>query len=451
MVCPCSLITLEIRRLSLLEAHLMTSQSINWATVFNRRMFLCVLNGFASGLPLYILIQLLPAWLRTEGVSLQSIGLFALVQLPYAWKFLWAPAADRYVLPILGRRRGWLLVFQLLLLVGISAFGLADPNVSLQAIVVIAVCVAFFSASQDVVLDAYRRELLLDNELGLGSSIQVQAYRLSSLIPGSLAFVLADFLPWSTVFPIVAAFMLVGLGLTLFAPEPQTNPEVPRTLQSAVVDPFREFVGRKGLSYALFVISFMFLYKLGDNMAVALSTPFYIDLGFTLTEIGLIAKNAALWPSIIGGLLGGVVMLKIGINRSMWAFGFVQWATIFGFAILAEIGPSKVALAAVISAEYLGVGLGTAAFTAFMLREANVRFAATQLALFTAFASVPRSAASAASGYMVEMTGWTQFFLICGTMAIPGMLLLFKVAPWNAEVQEHETLVDHKTTDPKTN
>lgn len=401
-------------------------------------MLLCILNGFASGLPLYILIQLLPAWLRTEGVSLQSIGLFALVQLPYAWKFLWAPATDRYVLPFLGRRRGWMLVFQIALILGIAAFGATSPTVSLQTIVILATIVAFFSASQDVVLDAYRRELLPDNELGLGNSLAVQAYRLSSLVPGALALVLADTLPWSTVFPIVSGFMFVGVALTLFAPEPQTNPEVPRTIQSAVIDPFREFISRKGVAYALFVISFMFLYKLGDNMAVALATPFYIDLGFSLTDIGLIAKNAALWPAIIGGLLGGIIMLKIGINRSMWVFGFVQWATIFGFAILSEIGPNKVALAAVISAEYLGVGMGTAAFTAFMAKETNIRFAATQLALFTAFASVPRSAASAASGFLVEATGWTQFFLICGAMAIPGMLLLFKVAPWNEDVAKAE-------------
>lgn len=401
-------------------------------------MLLCVLNGFASGLPLYILIQLLPAWLRTEGVSLQSIGLFALVQLPYTWKFLWAPATDRYVLPFLGRRRGWLLVFQLALILSISAFGMSNPAVSLQSIVVLATIVAFFSASQDIVLDAYRRELLSDNELGLGNSVAVQAYRLSSLIPGALALVLADHMPWSTVFPIVASFMALGLALTLFAPEPYANPQLPRTMRSAIVDPFREFIGRRGLAYAAFVIGFIFLYKLGDNMAVALATPFYIDLGFTLTEIGLIAKNAALWPSIIGGLLGGLIMLKIGINRSMWVFGLVQWATIFGFAILSEIGPNKIALALVIGAEYLGVGLGTAAFTAFMARETNPVFAATQLALFTAFASVPRTFASATTGFIVEATGWTQFFIICGLLAIPGMLLLFKVAPWNGDPAPQE-------------
>ncbi|NOZ51532.1 MAG: AmpG family muropeptide MFS transporter [Gammaproteobacteria bacterium] len=406
-----------------------------WYHVFNRRMLICLFTGFTSGLPLYILFSLMPAFLRSEGVDLATIGLFALIQFPYTWKFFWSPFMDRYVPPFLGRRRGWLIITQILLLIAIGTLGMFEPQQSVWTIAYLSAAVAFFSASQDVVIDAYRRELLPDTELGLGNSFHVNAYRISGLIPGSLALILADHLPWDTVFQIVAAFMLVGIGMTLAIKEP--NIEVPpRTLKEAVVDPFKEFLGRKGWQSALFILCFMFLYKIGDNMATALATPFYLDLGFTMTEIGIIAKNAALWPTIIGGLIGGLLMLKIGINRALWLFGVVQLLTIIGFAILAELGNDKVALAIVISLEYLGVGLGTAAFTAFIARSTHPKYTATQFALFTAFMAIPRTFANASVGFIVEQLGWTQFFIFCTIIAIPGMLLLFKVAPWNQSDEE---------------
>ena len=224
--------------------------------------------------------------------------------------------------------------------------------------------------------------------------------------------------------------MLVGMLMTLAVSEPES--ELPRStgLREAVIAPFREYVVRRGWQGLILVLSFMFLYKIGDNMATALATPFYLDLGFSKTEIGLVAKHAALWPAIIGGLLGGGLMIRFGINRSLWLFGVVQVVSILGFAVLASVGHSLWLLATVISFEYLGVGMGTAAFTAFIARETSRAYAATQFALFTALAALPRTFANASTGIIVEQVGWVPFFLICAVLALPGMLLLIWVAPW---------------------
>lgn len=410
-----------------------TSERSLREAIFNRRMLICMFTGFASGLPLYVLIQLVPAWLRVEGISLATIGFFNLVTFPYTWKFVWAPVMDRYTLPFLGRRRGWMLVTQVALMLSIAALGMFSPQASIGVIAYLAAATAVFSASQDIVLDAYRRELLPDEELGLGNAIHVQTYRLAGLVPGALALILADHMPWNTVFLIVAAFMIVGIGLTLAIDEAVLAPKAPRTLAAAVVEPFREFLSRRGLVAALLVLSFVFFYKLGDNMAVALQTAFYVDMGFSLTQIGSIAKFSALIAAIVGGLLGGLWMIRLGINRALWLFGLVQIFSILGFAVLAEAGDNPWVLGVSVSLEYLGVGLGTAALTAYIARETNPAFAATQFALFTALASVPRTVASAITGVIVERVGWTAFFLLCFALAIPGMLLLFKVAPWNGD------------------
>jgi len=400
-------------------------------------MLTCVFTGLASGMPLYLLIQLVPAWLRDSGVSLAEIGLFALVGLPYTWKFLWAPLMDRWQLP-LGLRRGWMLFAQLGLIVSIGSLGSIDPVSNTGLVATLAVIIAMFSATQDVAIDAYRRELLPDAELGLGNSIHVQAYRISSLVPGSLALVLADSLPWALVFWITAAFMAVGIAMSLMVSEPKREVLPALGLSEAVIAPFREYVQRRGWQSLLLALTFMVLYKLGDNMATALATPFYLDLGFSKTEIGLVAKHAALWPAIAGGLVGGVLMIRLGINRALWLFGLVQLLSILGFAYLASQGAILWLLAAVIGFEYLGVGLGTAAFTAFIARESSKTFAATQFALFTALAALPRSLANATTGVLVETVGWVEFFLLCAVLAIPGMLLLFWVAPWGAGDPESE-------------
>jgi len=399
-------------------------------------MLICIFTGFSSGLPLYILVSLLPAWLRSEGVNLKAIGLFALINLPFTWKFLWAPLFDRFV-PPLGRRRGWLLITQVLLLLSIPIFGAFNPKLDIWTIAYLATVVAFFSASQDIVLDAYRRELLIDEELGLGNAVHVNAYKIAGLIPGSLSLILADHMAWSSVFIITALFMLPGILMTIFVKEPTLKEGRPKTLKAAVVEPFNEFIHRNGVQTALLILAFIFLYKLGDSMATALATPFYLDMGFSKTEIGLIAKNAGLWPSVIGGLLGGVWMFKLGINRALWLFGVVQMLAILGFAWLATVGHSLLWLGVVIGVEAFGVGLGTAAFVAYIAHTTHPLYTATQFALFTSLAAVPRTFANAATGYMVENLGWFKFFILCFILAIPGMLLLFKVAPWNT-IKENE-------------
>ena len=399
-------------------------------------MLICLFTGFSSGLPLYILVSLLPAWLRSEGVNLKAIGLFALINLPFTWKFLWAPLFDRFIPKLagfsMGRRRGWLLLTQIALLLSIPLIALFNPKLDIWAIAHLATAVAFFSASQDVVLDAYRRELLIDNELGLGNAVHVNAYKIAGLVPGSLSLILADHLPWSSVFTITALFMLPGILMTVFVKEPLLKAGAPKTLRAAVVEPFKEFIGRNGLQSALLILAFIFLYKLGDSMATALATPFYLDMGFSKTEIGLIAKNAGLWPSVIGGLLGGVWMFKLGINRALWLFGAVQMLAILGFAWLATVGHSLLWLGVVIGVEAFGVGLGTAAFVAYIAQTTHPLYTATQFALFTSLAAVPRTFANAATGYMVENLGWFKFFIWCFVLAIPGMLMLFKIAPWHS-------------------
>ncbi len=404
-----------------------------WRALANRRMLICVLTGFSSGLPLYLLLNLVPAWLKTEGLSLKAIGAFALIQFPYTWKFVWSPFLDRYALPLLGRRRGWMALTMTLLLGAIAWLGTLSPTNQLGLVIGLTALIAFLSATLDIVLDAYRRELLPEIELGIGNAIHVNAYKLAGLVPGSLSLILADHLPWPQVFLVTALFMAPGLAMTLMVKEPFSASGAPRTLRDAVVEPFREFFGRHGLRSALVVLGFIFLYKLGDSLCTALATPFYLEMGFSKTEIGLIAKNAGLWPSVIGGLW----MVKLGINRALWVFGVVQWLAIFGFAWLAWLGPAEAdagrlgVLAAVIGLEALGVGLGTTAFVAYMARTTHPAYTATQLALFTSLMAVPRTFINASAGWLVEGLGWYNFFMLCGVLAAPGMLLLVKVAPWH--------------------
>jgi len=399
-------------------------------------MLICVFTGFASGLPLYLLLNLVPAWLRTEHIDLKVIGVFALIQFPYTWKFLWAPLLDRYALPMLGRRRGWMLLTQTGLLLVIASLGGFSPQNDLSIIVLLATLLAVLSATQDIVLDAYRRELLPDNELGLGNAIHVNAYRIAGLIPGSLSLILADHLPWNMVFIITALFVLPGMVMTLLVSEPH-RAILPKTLRDAVVEPFREFITRRGWQSALLILAFLFFYKLGDSLCTALATPFYLDMGFTKSQIGLIAKNAGLWPAVIGALLGGIWMLKIGINRALWLFGVVQVVSIFGFYWLALQGAQPeinalnlTQLGFVIGLEAFGVGLGTAAFVAYIAHTTHPAYTATQFALFSSLAAVPRTFVNASAGWLVERLGWSNFFLLCAALAVPGMLLLLKVAPW---------------------
>jgi PAT family beta-lactamase induction signal transducer AmpG len=399
--------------------------------ILNKRMLICIFTGFSSGLPLYLVYQLVPAWLRSFDLDLSTIGLFGLLSLTYTFKFLWAPFMDRYTFPFLGRRRGWMLVTQVPLLLLMAVFGMFSPTEDLEIIMVIVALLAFFSGSQDIVLDAYRRELLPDDELGIGSSFFTSAYRFSSFVPGSLALILSGLVPWSVVHMVVASFMLVGIITTFFIQEEEIE-NTPSTIRDAVIDPFKEFFTR-GDSWksGLLILLFIFCYKLGDNMATALETPFFMDMGFDLIEIGSIAKFSKFGAVIVGTFIGGILMIKLGINKCLWLFGLVQISSIFGYYLLAEAGHSFPMLFLATSLEYLGVGLGGVALIAFMARSTSKQFTATQLALLTSLAAIPRVFSTATSGFIIEAVGYSQFFLICILLAIPGMLLLFKVAPWN--------------------
>jgi PAT family beta-lactamase induction signal transducer AmpG len=401
--------------------------------LLNKKMGICCLTGFSSGLPLFILISLIPAWLRIENIDLKVIGLFSLIQLPFTWKFFWAPIFDRYKI-LMGRRRGWLLIFQILLLFSIASLGFFNAAIDLKTIALISFLIAIFSASHDVVIDAYRREILDDAELGIGNAIHVNAYKISSLIPGSLSLILADMISWQSVFLITSLFMLVGIGMTLTVKEPHIKYIQPKNFKDSVIQPFISFFKKNGRENALYILLFIFLYKLGDSMATALVTPFYIDLNFSMTEIGIIAKNAGLWASVIGGFLGGIWMIKIGINKALWIFGFLQLVTIIPFIVLSMVGHNLILLGITVGLESFAMGLGTTALIAFISKQTDPRYTATQFALFTSLASIPRSITNASTGFIVESLGWTNFFYLCFMLAIPGMLLLLKVAPYKLKL-----------------
>ena len=402
----------------------------DWRIYFNQRMLTLIFLGFSSGLPLFVLINLVQAWLAKAQIDIKALGLFTLVMFPYPWKFLWSPLMDRFSFGSLGRRRGWMMFTQVALFLCIGSMGMLDPKSDFFWVIVAAILVAFFSASQDIVIDAFSREILSDNEQGLGAAVKVNAYKIAGLVPGALSLILADHIAWAWVFWITAAFMLPGLLCTLWVKEPQSYGAPPKNLEEAVVMPFKEFINRKGWYDALCVLAFIFLYRLGDSMAATLATKFFLDLGFQLTQIGVVAKLTLFWGSIAGGIVGGIWMIKLGINRALWIFGVAQALSILGFAVLAKAGPNEVLLGVVLAGEAFGVGLGTAAFVAFIARTTDPRYTATQFALFTSLAAVPRTFTTALIGYIVTETGWFNFFLICFAIALPGMLLLFKVAPW---------------------
>lgn len=391
-------------------------------------MLVSMLMGFACGLPLLLTISLLQAWMKEEGVDLKTIGLMSLVGLPYTMKFLWAPFLDRYTLPFLGRRRGWLLVAQILLMAAIVGLGISRPAVNPAMMAFAAILVTFFSASQDIVVDAYRREDLTDEELGLGSSLYVNGYRVGMLLASGGGLIMADHMPYSMVYLIMAACMLPGVVVTLLAQEPKVHEKPPQNLQEAVFNPLIEYFSR---NQALLILAFVVFYKIGDSMASTMTIPFYLDIGFTKSQIGGVVKLCGFWATIGGAMIGGIIMLRLGINRSLWIFGALQAASTACFAILASIGPSIGALGGVIAFENLSSGMGTAAYVAFMASITNKKFTATQYALLTSLMALPRVLASATTGYIADYAGWEQFFIFCALIAIPGMLMLFKFAPWN--------------------
>jgi PAT family beta-lactamase induction signal transducer AmpG len=389
--------------------------------VFSGRMLVALLMGFSSGLPLLLTGSVLQAWLKDGGVDLARIGLFALVGLPYTLKFLWSPLFDRYALP-LGRRRGWMALMQLSVACALLLLSMTRPSADHLWLVMLAgLLVSFFAASQDIVIDAYRRESLAESELGLGSALYVNGYRIGMLLAGGGGLILADWISFEAMYRLMAVFMAACVAVTLMAPEPPLPEGRPRSLREAVVLPFRDYFSRDG---AWLILAFILLYKLGDTMASAMTTPFYLDLGYSKTEIGAVVKLFGFWATLAGGTLGGIWMLRAGMHGALWLFGFGQMISTFGFVVLAQIPPSEVALAAVVAIENLTAGMGTAAFVGFMAALTDRRFTATQYALLSSLMGVPRVLLSAPTGWLAQTLGWSGFFLLCVLIAIPGLLLL---------------------------
>ncbi|MES9959320.1 MAG: AmpG family muropeptide MFS transporter [Sedimenticola sp.] len=389
--------------------------------IFSGRMLVAGLMGFVCGLPLLLTGSLLQAWMTEEGVDLATIGLFAFVGLPYTLKFLWAPLLDRYTPVFLGRRRGWLLLAQLALVFSLVLLAYSSPGVDTYGVAVAALLVTFFSASQDIVVDAYRREALSDDEQGLGASLYVNGYRVGMLLASGGGLIMADFMSFTAVYLWTAGFMVIGIVTTLLAPEPGASEGKPRTLRAAVIEPFVEYFRRQD---ALVILLFILLYKLGDTMASHMTTPFYLDIGFSKSEIGAVVKLFGFWATVAGGLLGGIWILRVGIYRALMGFGVLQGLSTAGFALLALLGNSVPGLAAVIAFENFSGGLGTAAYIAFMASLTNKKFTATQYALLSSLMGVPRVIAASPTGFMAEWMGWFGFFVFCALIAIPGLLLL---------------------------
>ena len=391
--------------------------------------------GFASGLPLFLTSKTLQAWMSIEGVNLGAIGLFSLVGLPYSLKFIWSPLIDRFVPPFLGRRRGWLVLMQGALLLVIAAMALQQPRQALQLLAINALLIAFFSASQDIAFDAYRTDVLEPLEMGAGAAIAVLGYRIALIVTGSLAFILADHIPWPTVYLLMSGLMAIGLFTSIWAPEPRNPRTPPASLADAVSLPFIEFFQRSGLVRGLLILLFIVLYKLGDALVNNMSTPFLLPktgLGFSQTEIGAIQGGMGLLATIVGTLAGGAILSKIGINRSLWVFGGLQAVSNLAYFVLALVGKNYSFLVLTINIENFCAGLGTAAFVAFLMSLCNPSFSATQYALLSSLMAVSRDILVAPAGTLAKATGWPLFFLISIVTALPGLLLLPIFAPWNS-------------------
>jgi PAT family beta-lactamase induction signal transducer AmpG len=401
--------------------------------MFSLKMVAMFTLGFASGFPYYVVREVLKAWLTDANIDLGTIGLFSAVAIPYTWKFVWSPVMDGVTPPFLGRRRGWMLITQVGLVVLIALLGRLDPARSLSAMAVVAFCIAVFSASQDIALDAFRREYLTDEELGVGTGIWMNAWRVGMFASTGTAFLLADSIGYSNVHLILAAIMGVGIVTTLLVPEPDTGMTAPSTLKEAVIEPFKEFFNRSGV---LWILSFILLYKIGDNMAGAMNIPFILKMGFTKQEYFIIVKGIGMLTLFGGVFLGGIIMIRLGIARSLWIFGILQAVSTACFALLVIFGKNQFLLTGIVAFEFLATGLGQAAYATFMAIQTNKRFTATQYAMMTSLMAIPGTVAAAVTGYMAQYMGWSAFYIVCALVAAPGMALLLKVAPWGASNEQ---------------
>ncbi len=384
------------------------------------------LLGFASGLPLALTSGTLQAWLTTMGLDIETIGVLSLVGLPYTVKFLWAPLMDRYVWPWLGRRRGWMLVTQLGLVLAIALMPAVSASGFLGALAACALLLAFLSASQDIAFDAYRADVLKPEERGVGAGLSILGYRLAMLVSGAMALILADALGWEGTYLAMAGLMVVGLVATVACREPRRPETAPLASRSdIVVAPLRAFLKRKD-AVALLVL--VVLYKLGDAFAGTLTTAFLIrGAGFSLTDVGVVNKGLGLVALLVGALWGGILMARIGLYRALLGFGVLQAVTNLGFAWLALLGKDYWAMATVVALENLSGGMGTAAFVALLMGLCDRRYTATQYALLSALASIGRVLVSPASGFAVEALGWAGFFALTFFAALPGLWLMIRL------------------------
>jgi len=396
-------------------------------------MLVMLALGFASGFPFYVVREVLKAWLTDANIDLGTIGLFSAVALPYTWKFIWSPAMDGYTPPFLGRRRGWMLVTQIGVLILIAGMGQLDPTKSLKMMAIVAFCIAIFSASQDIALDAFRREYLTDEELGLGTGIWMNAWRFGMFASTGTAFFLADDIGYPAVHLVLSLMMGVGIITTLMVSEPETGVTAPHTLKEAVIEPFREFFSRGG---AWWVLTFILLYKIGDNMAGAMNIPFILKMGFTKKEYFVIVKGIGMLALFGGAFIGGIIMLRLKIANSLWVFGVLQAVSTACFALLMIVGKNHIVLTGIVAFEFLATGLGQAAYASYMAVQTDKRFTATQYAMMTSLMAIPGTLAAAVTGYMAEFLGWSGFYIACSLAAIPGMLLLMKIAPWGSSNED---------------
>ncbi|MEW5825065.1 MAG: MFS transporter [Pseudomonadota bacterium] len=396
------------------------------AAVLNRRQGVMLFLGFSSGLPLLLSSGTLQAWLTVEGVDITTIGLFALAGLPYTLKFLWAPVLDRFVPPLLGRRRGWMLITQLLLMLAIALMAMTDPVGESWRMATLALMVAFLSASQDIAFDAWRTDALKPAERGLGAALSVGGYRLAMLVSGALALILGDHIGWANTYFLMAGLMAVGLLATLFAPNPEAPPAPPRTLSEAVVGPLGEFFSRPE-AWALLLL--IVLYKFGDAFAGTLTTAFLIrGAGFSPTEVGVINKGFGLAATLLGALVGGLWLARLGLYRGLLLFGVLQAITNLGYMFLA-LAPGYALMVVTIALENLAGGMGTAAFVALVMGLCNARYSATQFALLSALASLGRVYLGPLAGFTVEALDWPVFFFLTFIAALPGLWLLLRLKP----------------------
>jgi MFS transporter, PAT family, beta-lactamase induction signal transducer AmpG len=389
----------------------------------NKRIGIMLPLGFASGLPLALTAGTLQAWLAVVGVDLKTIGIFTLVGLPYTLKFLWAPLMDRIVPPWLGRRRGWMLLTQIAVAFGLAFMGLAGPGDHPEWLGVIALGVAFMSASLDIVYDAYRTDLLLPPERGFGAAVWVNGYRFALLLGSAGALILADYIGWQGTYLFLATLMGAGVVTILLSPEPATVAAAPASLAEAVGLPLQELFARPGI-YGL--LSLIVLYKVGDAVAGSLQSAFFIGgLGFSASDVGYV-KGIGLAATLLGALAGGLAMAKLGLVRSLLLFGVLQALSNLSFMILAWIGKSYVGLAASIIVENVTGGMGTAAFVALVMSLCDHRFTATQFALLSSLEALGRVFSGRPSAELVALIGWAQFFFVSFLLALPGVWLVWQ-------------------------